>query len=367
MLHNVNVASQHAENRRIERPCQGQTGACVGTFRRGTATGVNFGKIAFGAVLLAVGVLLLAVQVGLTHPDTPVVLLRFWPLLLIAFGLAFLAGAIKNPMLGCFAILLILGGTALGMFWMSRLQKEGKLTRAASSLDLARAGVSSLTVRVHSFAGAFDLRATPGRSTAVTVGRDDAAADSAQGYRFEIGGARAILTWPRDPAMFGYGPPGARLEVRVPRAIPLSLRWAGKAASMRADLAGVRTSRIELHQVASSSRISFDDAGRPEEIRIWGVASILNVRIPADCPVRLITKSNSVSRSVPSDFEEHAPGRGRDRIETGAGRGTPVRIVVDGPFMRIKIERMPLTAVSTSEDLEWPDPSTASRSRSPSS
>ena len=106
---------------------------------------MNFGKFAFGALILAVGVLLLAVRVGFAHPDTPILLLRYWPLLLIAFGLAFLAGAIKNPLLGCFAIFLILGGTALGMFWMNSQEKQGKLKHAASSHDLDKMNVASLS------------------------------------------------------------------------------------------------------------------------------------------------------------------------------------------------------------------------------
>jgi len=76
---------------------------------------MNFGKIALGALLLAIGVLLVAVRAGWAHPDTPILLLRYWPLLLIAFGLAFLASVIKNPFMGCLAVLLILGGTALSV------------------------------------------------------------------------------------------------------------------------------------------------------------------------------------------------------------------------------------------------------------
>ena len=328
---------------------------------------MNFGKFAFGALLLAIGVVLLAVRVGFTHPDTPMVLLRYWPLLLIAFGLAFLAGAIKNPMLGCFAILLILGGTAFGMYWMYRMDKQGKLAHAGSSLDLGKSNLSSLLVRVTTFAGGFDLDASP--SKALSVERRDAAADSSVGYRFDVSGGKAVLIWPRSAGKFSVSTPGAKLAVHAPRSLPLGLQWNGRMGSMHANLARLNPTRCDLHEILSSGRIDFGDAGRPEEIRVWGVLSEITVRIPADCPVRVISKSPFVLRSLPSDFEQHALGRDeKERVDAAEGRGRPVRIYLDGPFIHITIERMPLTAIATQEDTEWPElESTASRSLSPSS
>jgi len=329
---------------------------------------MNFGKFAFGALILAVGVLLLAVRLGFAHPDTPMFLLRYWPLLLIAFGLAFLAGVIKNPFLGCLAILLILGGTVLGIFWMNQQSKQGRISRGVSSIDLGRANVASLTVRVRSFAGAFDFRAAPPRARAVSIGLRGAAGDSAVGYRFEVTGGKGVLEWPQTQGGFGIPPPAAKLEVRVPGTLPMALRWNGWFSSMRADLEGVAAARCALHEVFSSSRIEFDDAGRPDEIRVWGFASSIGIHIPGDCPVRIVSHSPFVLRSFPSDVEELAPGRGKDRLYAVGGRGRPVRIYVGGTFIRIKIERMPLTTVLTREESEWPQPeSTASRSRSPSS
>ena len=332
---------------------------------------MNFGKFAFGALILAIGVLLLAVRTGFAHPDTPILLLRYWPLLLIAFGLAFLAGAIKNPFLGCFAIFLILGGTALGMFWMNQQEKQGKLTHAASSHDLGKAGVASLSVRIRTVAGSLDLAASPPRSTTLSIALRGAPGDSAEGYRLALGEKKAILTWPREEG-FALPPVGAQVTVRAPETLPVTLSWSGWLASMHADFARLRPGRCALHEICSSSQITWDDAGRPGEIRVWGVASVLRIRIPGDCPVRVVSQSPYIFRTLPSDFEEHAPGRGRDRVDAAEGRGSPVRIYVGG-FMQIKVERMPLTAMTTqagttSEGSEWPRRiGTASRSHSRSS
>ncbi len=309
---------------------------------------MNFGKIALGTLILAIGALLLAVHMGFAHPDTPVFLLRYWPLLLIAFGLAFLAGAIKNPLLGCFAIVLILGGTALGVFWVNHQQKQGRLAHAPSSIDIGRANVGSLSVRVRTFAGTFDFRGAPG-PRAVVIGLRGGAGDSAVGYRFEVAGKKAVLDWPQVRGGLGIPPPAARLEVRVPRRLPVSLTWTGWLASMRADLADLDPTRCAIHGILSVSRIDFGDAGRPEEIRVWGLLASTRIRIPGDCPVRIVSHSPFVLRSFPSDVEEQAQGRAKERVDAAGGRGRPVRIDVDGAFVRIQIDRMPLTKVTTLE------------------
>ena len=140
-------------------------------------------------------------------------------------------------------------------------------------------------------------------------------------------------------------------------------------ASMHANLTRLSPTRCDLHEILSSARIDFSDAGRPEEIKVWGLLSEVTVRIPADCPVRVISKSPFVLRSLPSDFEQHALGRNaKERVDAAEGRGRAVRIFVEGPFIHLTIERMPLVAVELQEDSEWPElEGTASRSHSPSS
>ena len=303
---------------------------------------MNFGKIAFGALLLAVGVVLLAVRVGFAHPDTPILLLRYWPVLLIAFGLAFLAGAIKNPMLGCLAVLLILGGTALGIWWLSGKHKRSVVAHAGSTIDIAKAGVSSLVLRVHTFGGSCDLRASGART--LTVARADAAGDSSIGYRFDLNGGRAVLAWPRSQGPLTLSDPGARLRVEAPPSLPLSLNWSGRAGSLHADLTRLAPTRCSLHEIFASSRIDIGEE-RPEEIRVWGFASQLRLRVPADCPVRLMSSPFTL-RTLPSDFEQYAMGKvgSKDRVDASEGRGRTLRVYANGYLTHITVERMPVVA-----------------------
>ncbi len=325
---------------------------------------MNFGKIALGALLLAIGVLLLAVRVGWAHPDTAILLLRFWPLLLVAFGLAFLASVIKNPFMGCLAVLLILGGTALGMYWMNRQAKE-HIPRATATIDLAKARVASLSVRVQTNLGRFYIgQGTPPIKT-LLVRLRSIEGDSATGYRFAVTRREALFEWPEVTGMLRVPPLGASLDLRVPNAIPVSLHWRGNFATMHADLTTLKPTRCEVNGFASSMLVGFSDNARPQEIRVGGLLSIARVRIPGDCPVRLVSHPGLLWMALPFDFAKQAKGGGKDQVHIGKGRGRPVTIIVDGPLIRVTIDRKPITTNLVKEELEWPVTGTASRFRSP--
>jgi hypothetical protein len=300
---------------------------------------MNFGKVAFGTLLLVAGALLLAIRLGLVPPDTPGVLLRFWPVLLIAFGLAFLAGALKNPFLGCLSSILIVGGAAVGVFWMIQRHEEAKVTRA--SIDLGKAKVGSLTVRVRTFAGGFDLEGAPAKSRTLSVAVRNSAGDSASGFRFFASGRTGALEWPRRLDGLGLAPPGAGVDVQVPEALPLLLDWRGRFSSMDADLTRLLPVRCRFDAVFSSLHLELGSSGRPDQIHIGGALSTARIRIAQDVPVELLVRSPLTVRTVPSDFVKQTLGRGKGLVYTARGRGRVVKIFAEGHLLHVKIERIP--------------------------
>jgi len=302
---------------------------------------MNFGKVAFGTLLLVAGVLLLAIRLGLVPPDTPGFLLRFWPVLLIAFGLAFLAGALKNPFLGCLASILIVGGVAVGVFWMIQRHEGAKVSRGVASIDLGRAKVGSLTVRVRTFAGGFDLIGAPAKSRTLYVAVRNSAGDSASGYRFFASGKTGALEWPRRLDGLGLAPPGGGVDVQVPEALPLLLDWRGRFSWMRADLTRLMPVRCRFDAVLSSLHLELGDSGRPDQIHIGGALSTAHIRIAQDVPVQLLVRSPLTVRTLPSDFVKLTQGRGKGLVYTARGRGRVVKVFADGNLLHVKIERIP--------------------------
>ena len=301
---------------------------------------MNFGKIAFGTLLLVAGALLLVVRLGLVPPDTPGVLLRFWPVLLIAFGLAFLAGALKNPFLGCLSSILIVGGVAVGVFWMIQRHQEAKVSRGVATIDLGKVKVGSLTVRVRTFAGGFDLEGAPAKSHTLSVAVRNSAGDSASGYRFFASGKTGALEWPRRLDGLGLAPPGAGVDVQVPEALPLLLDWRGRFSSMHADLTRLMPVRCRFDAVFSSLHLELGSAGRPDQIHIGGALSTARIRIAQGVPVEVLVRSPLTVRTLPSDFVKQTPGRGKGLLYTARGRGRVVKIFAEGHLLHVKIERI---------------------------
>lgn len=312
---------------------------------RGTASRVSFGKLAFGALLLATGGLLLAIRLGYAPPDTVAFLLPYWPVLLIAFGLAFLASAIKSSFLGWLAALLILGGAAFAVFWTTHRHARDQVSHASSAIDLGKMKVESITVRTRSLAGTFALGSAPAKSRSLAFAVRNVVPDAGGGHRFVAAGSAGIFEWPKGQSGIGLASAGADADLRIPEWLPVRLDCRARLASMRVDLTRLRAERCEFKEFASSLRVDLGDAGHAKEIRIKGILSSARILISGDCPVRLLIHSRLATESLPSDFVEHARGRGKDRLFTADGRGRPVKIRVEGLLLDLRIERSPLSAV----------------------
>ena len=76
--------------------------------------------------------------------------------------------------------------------------------------------------------------------------------------------------------------------------------------------------------------------------------------------------ANILWMALPFDFEKQGKRGGPDQVHTAKGRGRAVTIIVEGPLIRVAIERMPITTNLVKEELEWPGmEGTASRFHSP--
>jgi cell wall-active antibiotic response 4TMS protein YvqF len=303
------------------------------------------GKLVFGTLLIAAGLVLLGAQLGYLPPDVGHPLLKLWPLLFVAFGLALLANALKSPLLGWFAALIVIGGVAYGAFWMPRRPPSGE-ARFVSTVDLDRAQVASLTVQTATLGGSLDVAAAvsrKGRSLGIEVWHVAGEAEAA--HRFSASGHAGLLVWPSEQNFSRGAPVGGCLRVSVPEGTPLRLDGTSQFSSSHLALAGLRPERVTVKLIGSKLDLSVGDRGRPTEVTLRGFLSTARLRIPGDCPVRLSFTSRLTTRSVPPDFVEHAPGRGNGSVFTGDGHGAPIHIRIEGPLLDVKVERERLSAV----------------------
>lgn len=306
---------------------------------------MSFGKLLFGVLLVGVGGILLASHLGYVPAGTGSWLLHYWPVLLIAIGLAFLANAIKNPFLGWIAVLVIIGGLAVGAWWA---HENGAPSAKAveTSYDMDRPRVESLTLRTRVLGGAFTL-AEGGAARRLRVRVEGASDKAEEAARYTPTKGGALLAWPTRGTHVYDAPPGANVIVRAPDRTPVRVESKSLFSSARVDLSKLRSDRCTFDAVASTVRLDLRGPSRPATVHVKGFLSTVEVLLPASGPVRIDFTSRLTTRSLPDDFLEHATGleRSQTKIWTSEGAGAPLRIVIEGPFLYLKVTREAAKAV----------------------
>lgn len=300
---------------------------------------MNFGKLIFGVSLVGVGVLLFAAALGHLPPGVWPWLLKFWPFLLLAIGFALLANALKNVFIGVFAVLLAVGCFTFGGYWISRHTDTATKTHEAM-IDLEKPPVQTVTVRGRTLCGSLEVGARPNAKRSIAVEVRGIVDKRFAAHRWSASGGAGLLVWPARSGIAEIGRIGGALRLRAPESTPIRLECEAILSSADFELTRLRPELCDIYTVGSTLRCTVG-ATRPPRIRIHGILSNAEIWLPADCPVRVECRSTLIVRSFPGDFFKHEGTGvlGASAAWTAEGTGSPVRIVVEGPFMRLRIVR----------------------------
>lgn len=308
---------------------------------------MGFGKLVLGVLLVGVGALLLAGHIGFLPAGSGSWLLQYWPVLLIAIGLALLANAIKNAFLGWFATVLVIAVLAAGAWWAYH---HGAPERPAyaTMIDLEHPRVRSLTLRARAFGGSIAVDAgAPGdaeRRLELTV--RGAAGGPEDTHHYQASDGAALLDCPAKGRRAYEAPFGGGISVHAPGRLGLRLETRSLFSNVRADLSRLLPERCSFDAVASIVRVDAIGAGRPSMVRLSGFLSKAEIVIPANAPVRLEVKAPLLTwTTVPDDFMPHAPGRSSAKIWTADGSGRPIVIQADGPLFWLRVKRAAQSAL----------------------
>ena len=307
-----------------------------------------------GAILVGIGGVLLASQLGYLPAGVMPWFLQFWPVLLVLFGLALLASATKNVFLGWLTALLAIAAIAYGGWWLAH-HKDAAGTAHLARHDLDRPRVEALSLRARTFGGKLSLAATtvaPGgtgrdsnsrtgaRSLEVSL-RGVSEKDAEHTWRVE--GRTGEFTWPTRVLVPNTAPFGAELGIRSPERIPIRLKTETILSGADLDLTQLRPERCDVGVITGGVRVSVGTSV-PEQIVIHGTLGAAELLLPAIGPVRVEFLSPITARSLPDDFLEQVGGRGKAKIYIAEGRGRPLLVIVDGMFLYVKIKRAPQRA-----------------------
>jgi hypothetical protein len=299
---------------------------------------MKFGKLVLGIVLVGTGALLLAGKLG-SLPSGPW-LIKYWPLVLVALGVALLANALRNVAIGIAAVVLVLGSFVFGWFWISRHSDEAKLVHRAT-VNLKVPPVQTVTLDATVVGGSIALSADSAAQGALLFDVQGITNPDLAAHRWTVSkGGAGLLAWPVRSGVTEPGLVGGSIRLGAPPQTPTRIQGAAYFSSARFDLSGVKPAQCDVGAVGSSVTVTIG-AARPPRIRVHGWLSNVDIHLPANCPTRIETISALTVRSFPKDFVERvsSSGRGHATYWAGEGPGKPILIAVEGPLMRVRVTR----------------------------
>ena len=314
-------------------------------------SGVSFGRLLIGAILVGIGGVLLASQLGYLPAGVMPWFLQFWPALLVLFGLALLANAMKNLLLGWLAAILAIAAIAFGGWWLAH-NKAAAGTAHLSHHPLDRSAMETVTIVARTLGGRLSLAAAPGAGAADSASRAAAHAfevsirgvsEKDAEHAWTVGGRTAEFVWPKHVLVPHTAPFGAELSLQAPERTVVRLHTMTILSGADLDLSRLRPETCELGVISGGARLHLGTAA-PRKVRVHGALGAAEIDLPAEGPVRVEFFSPFTARSLPDDFSEQVGGRGKARIWVAEGKGAPLLIVVDGSFLYVKIKRAPLRA-----------------------
>jgi len=314
-------------------------------------SGVSFGRLLIGAILVGLGGILLASQLGYLPAGVMPWFLQFWPALIILFGLALLAKAMNNAFLGWVAAFLAIGAIAFGGWWLAN-NKAAAGTAHVARHSLERPLVQTLTIQARTFGGRLWLAAAPGANGADSASRAGSHAfevsirgvsEKDAEHTWNVGGRTGEFAWPKHVLVPHTAPFGAELTLQAPERTPVRVRTETILSGADLDLSRLRPENLDLGVISGGVRLHLG-ASAPRQVRVHGALGGVEIDLPAEGPVRVEFLSPFTARSFPDDFLEQVGGRGKAKIWIAEGKGSPLLIVVDGSLLYVKIKRAPVRA-----------------------
>lgn len=311
---------------------------------------MSFGKLFLGALLVGVGVVLLGTSLGFLSRDVWPSLLQYWPLLVVAIGIAFLAQAIKNVVLGWISAVIVIGGLLLGAWWFTTHQPEAAGQGARTSINLAGSRARTVTFRGESLLGRIEIGAETDTARAIRLETRHVPEKMTRAFGWTVSGSDGVLTWPARNGTGGVPPIGGGVRVELPPRTHTGLRLKADLSTVDADFSSLRPERATFRVAGSSIRVVATATGEPQRIRIQGFLSNARILLPAGPPVRVVYSRWFGLHRMPSDFIRHVHDGRRDQVYRSDGHGGLIVIEVRGPLLRVVIEREPARAVGRDAD-----------------
>jgi hypothetical protein len=250
-----------------------------------------------GLVLVALGVLFLLQTTGVVPWNLWGVLWRFWPVLVIAFGINIILGR-RVPWLAAILILVLLAGTLFmaSFFTISTEQVSVPAEFASGQQELD--GLESVDVNIEFGAGELVLSSLPEGSPLLMDGSFYRVGAETSLVRSGSSGELDVRMRDRElPFVFGEN---ADWEISLSQTPRINLNLDSGASSVELDLRDLLVTDLTIDTGASSLEVRMPAHAGHVNARITGGASSIEVIIPDGVAARIKTDSGLSSVDIDS-------------------------------------------------------------------
>jgi hypothetical protein len=284
----------------------------------------------WGVISLGLGALFLMANFGYVEWSSLTLLLRFWPLLLIAVGLdlIFRGRSIAMTIIGILLAVLMVGG----VFWFTisgSTAIAGNTTQISQTLDSAR----QLTVEINNPTGQVDIDTVSSSDTALwgsvtlssheTVDQNYVVQNGTGDLTLKTSGAE-FLPW-----IGGFGQP--LWNFNLTNSVPVSLTIETAAGRQQIDLIGMDLEYLHLSVAVGQIDVTLPAAGNYSG-KLTNPVGGIKITVPSGALVEFQTNSVIVSRSLSEGFTVS----GNKVYSPGANsQNSTMHITIDQPIGRL--------------------------------
>ncbi len=250
----------------------------------------------FGLVLITAGVVFLLQTLGVVSWTVGWELFRYWPVLLIAFGVSIILGT-RAPWIAVVIIALLLGGSVAAAAWYSPSPGPGKQT--ISELREPLDQTESLEVTINFGAGTVVLADLPAESSSLVEAVFSSSGGSGEAvHSLMRSGDRAELTLERTSSGFLGRSPVQDWEVRLSRTVTIDLTVDLGASDVTIDLGDLCVNDLDINAGATNLNVILPAAAGFSSADFDVGASSLTIVVPEGVAVRIDTDTGLASVDI---------------------------------------------------------------------
>jgi hypothetical protein len=269
--------------------------------------GFNFGRLFFGIVVLAIGLIYLLNNLGITNIQFDLTFNIIWPIIVIGIGLSILSGkGWFSMVLGIIVILILI---AVGVFIFAKSNMLQSISNSQSSkneiINIAKdAKTTDAIVNVKTGAGNLNISGSANglvdgdyKSNNLTLNQENKMNSTTQEVTFSLG--NDVIIWPQNYQN--------DLNLGLSSLIPMVLNIDTGAMTMNLDLKNIMAKNVNVKTGASKLDITMGDKLDLSNLDINAGASTITINLPSTVGASLHLDSGLTSKNL-KDFQEVSSG-----------------------------------------------------------